>query len=135
MRRANLPGYVKRTQLAGTYNELIRRELNLNRDILCNYVYLDDSTMRGKLRKMKIKFAYTDPFIGGIEDNSKGISLLVKAGAMSIHAAVLANRYIEDKQAEEDRIWKERERMALIEAKAKAAAAAVETEEEPKGDE
>lgn len=124
MRRANLPGYVKRTQFAvGSYNELIRRELNLARDILCNYKYLDDSTMTAKLRKMKINFAYTDPFIGGIEDNSQQIAQLVEAGAMSIHAAVAANRYIEDKAAEEERIWEERERLAIIEAKAKAAAA------------
>lgn len=124
MRRANLPGYVKRTQFAvGVYNKLIRRDLNLVRDILCNYVYLKDSEMVRKLKKMKINFAYTDPFIGGIEDNSTEIATLVGAGAMSIHAAVEANRYIEDKQAEEERIWEERERMAIIEAKAKAAAA------------
>lgn len=131
MRRANLPGYVKRTQFAvGSYNELIRRELNLARDILCNYKYLKDSTMSAKLRRMKINFAYTDPFIGGIEDNSQQIAQLVEAGAMSIHAAVQANRYIEDKAAEEERIWEERERMAIIEAKAKAAAQNTNTNKE-----
>lgn len=125
MRRANLSGYVKRTQFAvGVYNKMIRRELNLIRDIMCNYVYLKDSIMIGKLRKMKLKFDYTDPFIGGIEDNATEIATLVGAGAMSIHAAVAANRYIKDKQAEEERIWEEKERMAIIEAKAKAAAAA-----------
>ena len=124
MRRANLPGYVKRTQFAvGTYNKMIRRELNLNRDILCNYKYLNDSEKADKLRRMKLKFDYTDPFIGGIEDNSTEIATLVGAGAMSIHAAVSANRYIKDKQAEEDRIWEEFERKTMIEAKAKAAAA------------
>ena len=124
MRRANLPGYVKRTQFAvGVYNELIRRELNLYKDILCNYVYLADSAKCERIRRMKINFAYTDPFVGGIEDNSEEIAVLVGAGAMSIHAAVAANRYIEDKAAEEERIWEERERMAIIEAKAKAAAA------------
>lgn len=123
MRRANLPGYVKRTQFAvGTYNKMIRRELNLIRDIMCNYVYLSNSDMVNKLRRMKIKFDYTDPFIGGIEDNSTEIATMVGAGAMSIHAAVAANRYIKDKQAEEDRIWEEIERKAMIEAKAKAAA-------------
>lgn len=124
MRRANLPGYVKRTQLAGTYNELIRRELNLVREVLCRYKYLDNSEMVNKLRAMKLKFAYTDPFIGGIEDNSTEIATLVGAGAMSIHAAVACNRYIEDKQAEEDRIWEEMERKAIIAEKAKAMAAA-----------
>ena len=131
MRRANLPGYVKRTQFAvGTYNKMIRRELNLIRDIMCNYVYLDDAETAEKLRKMKIKFDYTDPFIGGIEDNSTEIATLVGAGAMSIHAAVSANRYIKDKQAEEDRIWEEYERKAMIEAKAKAAAASTNTKTE-----
>lgn len=123
MRRANLPGYVKRTQFAvGVYNELIRRDINLVIDILCRYVYLKDSEKIKKLRKMKVNFAYTDPFIGGIEDNSTEIATLVGAGAMSIHAAVAANRYIEDKQAEEERIWEEKERQAIIDAKAKAAA-------------
>lgn len=123
MRRANLPGYVKRTQFAvGTYNKMIRRELNLIRDIMCNYVLLSDAAKAEKMRRMKIKFDYTDPFIGGIEDNSTEIATLVGAGAMSIHAAVSANRYIKDKQAEEDRIWEEYERKAMIDAKAKAIA-------------
>lgn len=131
MRRANLPGYVKRTQFAvGTYNKMIRRELNLIRDIMCNYVYLANDQVIKKLRRMKLKFDYTDPFIGGIEDNATEIATLVGAGAMSIHAAVAANRYIKDKQAEEDRIWEERERMAIIEAKAKAAAASNTNKEE-----
>lgn len=125
MRRANLSGYVKRTQFAvGTYNKMIRRELNLNRDILCNYKYLDDSQKAAKFRRMKLKFDYTDPFIGGIEDNATEIATLVGAGAMSIHAAVSANRYIKDKQAEEERIWEEKARMAAIEAQAATAAKA-----------
>lgn len=121
MRRANLPGYVKRTQFAvGVYNKLIRREINLVISIMCNYVYVKDSSLCKQLRQMKVNFSYTDPFIGGIEDNSTEIATMVGAGAMSIHAAVMANRYIVDKQAEEERIWEEMERKALIEARVKA---------------
>lgn len=122
MRRVNITGYVKRTEFSGVYNELIRRELNLIITVLCQYKYLGDHKMVENLKRMKLTFAYTDPFAGGIEDNSDKIALLVEAGAMSVHAAVQANRYIEDKQAEEERIWEERERMAIIEAKAKAIA-------------
>lgn len=116
MRRANLPGYVKRTQFAvGVYNELIRRELNLIKTILCDYVYLKDSKKADLTRKMKINFDYTDPFIGGIENNADEIATLVGSGSMSIHAAVASNRYIVDKQAEEERIWEEKKRAAEIE--------------------
>lgn len=124
MRRANLPGYVKRTQFTvRVYNELIRREINLIKAILCRYVYLDNAELCKSIMALKINFAYTDPFIGGIEDNSTEIATLVGAGVMSIHAAVAANRHIEDKDAEEKRIWEEYEKKALIDAKAKALAA------------
>jgi hypothetical protein len=42
---------------------------------------------------------------------------------MSIHSAVMANPYIEDKEAEEERIWQEIERKAMIDAKVAAASA------------
>ena len=123
MRRANLPGYVKRTRLAvSTYNRLIKRDLHLIVHIMCNYKYLDNSEMADNLRRMKLKFSYTDPFIGGIEDNSTEVATFRGAGAMSVHAAVAVNRHVEDKEAEEERIWQEAERMAQIEARAKAAA-------------
>lgn len=125
MRRINLPGYVKRTKFAvGVYNELIRREINLLIEIACQYRFADDADIVAGLRKLKIKFAYTDPFIGGIEDNSTEIATLVGAGVMSIHAAVRNNRHVEDKQAEEDRIWEEIKRKAEIEAMAKVKAEA-----------
>lgn len=123
MRRANLPGYVKRTKLAvSTYNRLIKRELHLIVHIMCSYSYLDDSEMVKMLKRMKLKFSYVDPFIGGIEDNSTEVATLMGAGAMSIHAAVKVNRHIEDKEAEEERIWQDKERMAKIEAEAAAKA-------------
>ena len=122
MRRANLPGYVKRTKLAvSTYNRLIKRDLHLIVHIMCNYTYLGNSTMIDKLKRMKLKFSYVDPFIGGIEDNSTEVATLVGAGAMSIHAAVKVNRHIEDKEAEEERIWQDKEREAQIQAKIAAA--------------
>lgn len=123
MRRMNLPGYVKRTNFAvRIYNELIRREINLVISILCNYVYADNSDVCNGLKRLKIEFQYTDPFIGGIEDDSNEIATLVGAGAMSIRAAVDANRHIEDKDAEYERIWEEMERIETIKAKAKLAA-------------
>lgn len=134
MRRANLPGYVKRANFAvRVYNELIRREINLIISILCNYVYLGQSAIIDGLKKLIIDFQYTDPFVGGIDDNSTEIATLVGAGAMSIRAAVDANRYIEDKETEYQRIWEEKERMAIIQAKANAIAkqetAVINTEE------
>jgi hypothetical protein len=100
------------------YNELIRREINLIIAILCNYEYLDNSDVVDGLKRLKINFSYTDPFVGGIEDNSTEIATLMGAGAMSVHAAVMANRHIEDKAAEEERIWQEYERREMIKAKA-----------------
>ena len=133
MRRANLPGYVKRTKLAvSTYNRLIKRDLHLIVHIMCNYVYLNNSEMIEKLKKMKLKFTYTDPFIGGIEDNSKEVATFRGAGAMSVHAAVAVNRHVEDKAAEEERIWADYERKAQIDAKAAAAAKQATTNEETK---
>jgi hypothetical protein len=88
---------------------------------MCNYTYLGNSTMIDKLKRMKLKFSYVDPFIGGIEDNSTEVATLVGAGAMSIHAAVKVNRHIEDKEAEEERIWQDKEREAQIQAKIAAA--------------
>lgn len=124
MRQINISGYVKRNRLAiKVYNELIRREINLVVAILCNYEYLGDSTVQDGLKKMKIKFSYQDPFVGGLDDNSTEIATFVGANAMSIHSAVMANPYIEDKEAEEERIWQEIERKAMIDAKVAAASA------------
>ena len=124
MRQINISGYVKRNRLAiKVYNELIRREINLVVAILCNYEYLGDSTVQEGLKKLKIKFSYQDPFVGGLDDNSTEIATFVGANAMSIHSAVMANPYIEDKEAEEERIWQEIERKAMIDAKVAAASA------------
>lgn len=124
MRQINISGYVKRNRLAiKVYNELIRREINLVVAILCNYEYLGDSTVREGLQKLKIKFSYQDPFVGGLDDNSTEIATFVGANAMSIHSAVMANPYIEDKEAEEERIWQEIERKAMIDAKVSSASA------------
>jgi hypothetical protein len=122
MRQINISGYVKRNRLAiKVYNELIRREINLVIAILCNYEYIDNSDIRDGLQKLKIKFSYQDPFVGGLDDNSTEIATFVGANAMSIHSAVMANPYIEDKEAEEERIWQEIERKAMIDAKVAAA--------------
>lgn len=125
MRRANLPGYVKRTNLAiGVYNELIRREINLILAIMCNHEYLGKQDVIDGLKKLKIDFQYSDPFMGGIEDNSTEIATRVGAGAMSIRAAVEANPHIEDKDGEYERIWEEKEREALMQARVQAQIAA-----------
>lgn len=118
MRRIYVPGYIKRTKFAvKIYNEMIRREINLIKAILINYVYLTDSALREKIARLKIRFDYTDPFVGGIEDNTEQIQLLVAQGAMSIRAAVDNNRFVTDKDAEYERIWQEYERKAMIDAK------------------
>lgn len=123
MRRVNISGYVKRTQLAvGVYNELIQREINLIKAIMIKYSYIDNPAAIEAIKRLKVKFKYVDPFVGGIDDNSTEIATLMGAGAMSIHAAVEANRNVEDKQAEEERIWAELERKAKIEASAAAKA-------------
>jgi hypothetical protein len=130
MRQINISGYVKRNRLAiKIYNELIRREINLIVAILCNYEYLDNTKIQNGLKRLKIGFSFTDPFVGSLDDNSTEISTFVGASAMSIHSAVAANPYVEDKEAEEERIWKEIERRAMIEAKAKADAAKAVSEE------
>lgn len=121
MRQINISGYVKRNSLAiRVYNELIRREINLILAIMCNYEYLDNVEVADGLRKLKINFSYTDPFVGGLDDNSTEIATYMGANAMSIHSAVAANHYVEDKEAEEERIWEELERKAQIKAKASA---------------
>ena len=129
MRQINISGYVKRNKLAiKVYNELIRREINLVKNgILMNYVYLDDNDMREGMKKLKVNFSYTDPFVGSLDDNSTEVSTFVGANAMSIRSAVAANPYVEDKEAEEKQIWEEIERKAMIEAKV----AASQQKEEP----
>lgn len=123
MRQTNISGYVKRDRLANKhYNELIHREINLVKAILCNYEHLDNSEIAEGIRRMDIDFSYTDPFVGSLDDNSSEISTLRGAHAMSIHTAVEANYYVEDKEAEETRIWDEIARMENIKAEAAAKA-------------
>lgn len=121
MRQQNMSAYVKRDRLANKhYNELINRDLNLIIAILTNHVYADDSDIANGLKQLELGFSYTDPFVGSLNDNSNEISLLRGAHAMSIHTAVQANYYVEDKDAEEVRIWDDITRMEMIKAEATA---------------
>ena len=121
MRQQNMSAYVKRDRLANKhYNELVNRELNLIRSILINHEYADNSEIANGLKQLELGFSYTDPFVGSLNDNSKEISLLRGAHAMSIHTAVQANYYVEDKDAEEVRIWDDITRMEMIKAEATA---------------
>lgn len=130
MRQINISGYVKRDRLAvEKYNELITRDIHLILSIMTNYKYLDDAETIAGLKRLKIKFSYTDPFAGSLDDNSTEVSTFMGANAMSIESAVEANPYIEDKEAEVERIWKNLERKAMIEAKASALAAKAVSEE------
>lgn len=70
--------------------------------------------MRDKLQRLKIKFSYQDPFIGCIDDNADEIAALMGAGAMSIESAVGVNRFVIDKEAELERIRKDKEFAAQI---------------------
>ena len=116
MRRMALPGYMKRSNRAEIYNELFNREIHLIISILRNVIYIDNDDIRQGLAKLKIKFAYQDPFIGGLEDNSTEIATLVGCGAMSIRSAVEMNRNVQDKELEMDRIWEEKEREMRLKA-------------------
>lgn len=118
MRRGNQPAYMKMGIRAITYNPLIKREISLIKTILIRYKYLDDVKMAKMLNEAKIGFSYRDPFVGGIDDNSDEISKLRAADAISIETAVEMNRFVTDKEAEVERIWKNIERKAMIEAKA-----------------
>lgn len=123
MRRVNLSGYVKRTKFSvKTYSEMIRRELNLIQTILCKCVYIDNTEVADGISRLELEYQYVDPFIGGIEDNSTEIATLMGAGMMSIHSAIAANRNVDDKYAEEERVWDDIKRKAEIEAAASEAA-------------
>ena len=134
MRRMNQPAYMKMGIRAITYTPLIKREISLIKTILIRYKYLDDAQMTKMIKEAKIGFSYRDPFIGGIDDNSDEISKLRAADAISIETAVEMNRFVTDKDAEVERIWKNIERKAMIEAKASAAASA-QTEEKDNDEE
>ncbi len=116
MRRMALPGYMKRSNRAEIYNELFNREIHLIISILRNLIYIDNSKVRKGLARLRIKFSYQDPFIGGLEDNSQEISTLVTCGAMSIRSAIEMNRNIQDKELEMERIWEEKEREMRLKA-------------------
>ena len=136
MRQINISGYVKRDRLANKcYNELINRELNLIKAILTNYVYANKSDIKTCIENLELGFSYTDPFVGSLDDNSQEISQLRGANAMSIHTAVEVNYYVEDKEAEENRIWEEIARLENIKAEATAKAAKSKENNTPKTDE
>lgn len=122
MRRMSLPGYIKRGIRSIDYNPLIRREINLIIAIMCNYKYLDDTVMREKLQRLKIRFDYQDPFIGSIDNNADEIATLMGAGAMSIQSAVNANRFVSDKETELARIREDKEFAAKLEQQTSATA-------------
>lgn len=125
MRRIYVPGYIKRVKFAvKIYNEMIRRELNLIKAILINYRYSGNSKMSSDIQELILHFAYTDPFIGGIEDNTEQIESLTAQKVMSKYAAVQANRFVTDKEAEYERLWEEEERMLRLQAKVQAEIAA-----------
>ena len=136
MRQINISGYVKRDRLANKcYNELINRELNLIKAILTNYVYANKSDIKTCIENLELGFSYTDPFVGSLDDNSQEISQLRGANAMSIHTAVEVNYYVEDKEAEENRIWEEIAKLENIKAEATAKAAKSKEDNTPKTDE
>lgn len=120
MRRIYVPGYIKRVKFAvKIYNEMIRREFNLIKAILINYRY-SGQEIASKIARLKLHFDYTDPFIGGIEDNTEQIESLTAQKVMSRYAAVQANRFVTDKEAEYERLWEEDERRMMMEAKVQA---------------
>lgn len=118
MRRMNQPAYMKMGIRGITYNPLIKRDINLMKTFLIRYKFLDNSKMADLIREMDLGFSYRDPFVGGIDDNSEEISKLRAANAISIETAVEMNRFVIDKEAEVERIYKNIERIKLIEAKA-----------------
>ena len=99
------------------------------------YVYANKNDIKTCIEKLELGFSYTDPFVGSLDDNSQEISQLRGANAMSIHTAVEVNYYVEDKEAEENRIWEEIARLENIKAEATAKAAKSKENNTPKTDE
>ena len=114
MRRMSTLGYIKRSMRLDIYNELIMRDLNLVQAILCNVIYLHDSRMKEGIGRLKLAFELIDPFQGSLENNSEEIQAMLTAGGMSIRTAVEMNSNVKDKDAEIERIFEEKKRLAEI---------------------
>lgn len=101
--KANMLGYIKRLNRMEIYDEAFERECNLIKAILSNILYIEKRDM---INRMDIHHVYQDPAIG-IDDNSEEISRWVEMGMMSREAAVAANRNIQNKELEVERLENE----------------------------
>lgn len=101
--KANILGYIKRLNRMEIYDEAFERECSLIKAILSNILYVEK---RVEINRMDIHHIYQDPAIG-IDDNSEEISRWVEMGMMSREAAVAANRNIQNKELEVERLLNE----------------------------
>ncbi len=101
--KANILGYIKRLNRMEIYDEAFERECNLIKAILSNILYIEK---RDEINRMDIHHVYQDPELG-IDDNSEEISRWVEMGMMSREAAVAANRNIQNKELEVERLVNE----------------------------
>lgn len=101
--KANILGYIKRLNRMEIYDEAFERECSLIKAILSNILYIEK---RDDINRMDIHHVYQDPAIG-IDDNSEEISRWVEMGMMSREAAVAANRNIQNKELEVERLENE----------------------------
>jgi hypothetical protein len=101
--KANILGYLKRTTLMEIYDEMFERDCSVIKAILGNILY---PNKKSEIDKMDIHHIYQDPAIG-IDDNSEEISRWKEIGAMSTESAVAANRNVQNKELEVERIRQE----------------------------
>lgn len=101
--KANILGYLKRTTLMEIYDEMFERDCSVIKAILGNILY---PNKKSEIDKMDIHHIYQDPAIG-IDDNSEEISRWKEIGAMSTESAVAANRNVQNKELEVERIKQE----------------------------
>lgn len=101
--KANILGYLKRTRMMEIYDEMFERDCSVIKAILGNVLYPEK---KSEIDSMDIYHIYQDPAIG-IDDNSEEISRWKEIGAMSIESAVAANRNVQNKELEVERIRQE----------------------------
>lgn len=101
--KANILGYLKRTTLMEIYDEMFERDCSVIKAILGNVLHPEK---KSEIDKMDIHHIYQDPSIG-IDDNSEEISRWKEIGAMSTESAVAANRNVQNKELEVERIKQE----------------------------
>ena len=98
--KSTILGHIKRLNRMEIYDESFERDCSLIKTILSKYLYID---LRNDIMSMDIHHIYQNPSIG-IDDNSEEISRWREIGGMSIESVVSANRNVQNKELEIERI-------------------------------